>query len=88
MSESMKKALVPMVRFPEFRDAEEWKERKLNQLCEINPKASKLPDSFIYIDSESVEAGVLLQKKTIQLEGAPSRAQRLLKNGDVIFADG
>jgi len=85
MSEPTTKALVPALRFPEFRDAGEWKERKLKQVCDINPKASVLPDSFIYIDLESVEAGVLLQKKAIQLEGAPSRAQRLLKNGDVIF---
>ncbi|WKJ89940.1 restriction endonuclease subunit S [Methylomonas montana] len=85
MNEPTKKGLVPELRFPEFRNAGEWKERKLKQVCDINPKASVLPDSFIYIDLESVEAGVLLQKKTIQLEGAPSRAQRLLKNGDVIF---
>ncbi len=77
---------TPKLRFPEFRDAGgEWQGKKLNQICEINPTAKKLPDSFIYIDLESVEAGVLLQKKFIQLEGAPSRAQRLLKKGDVIF---
>ena len=52
---------------------------------EVNPTAKKLPERFVYIDLESVEAGVLLQKKLIRLEGAPSRAQRLLKNGDVIF---
>ena len=44
-----------------------------------------LPEKFVYIDLESVEAGKLLQKKVISRKGAPSRAQRLLNQCDVIF---
>lgn len=77
--------MVPKLRFPEFRDAGGWEQKALNQVCEVNPTAKGLPDSFIYIDLESVEAGTLLKKNLIHLEGAPSRAQRLLKIGDVIF---
>ncbi|MDP3443582.1 MAG: restriction endonuclease subunit S, partial [Ignavibacteria bacterium] len=77
--------IVPKLRFPEFQDAEEWKEKQLEQICEVNPSIEKLPKRFVYIDLESVEDGVLLQKKNITLDGAPSRAQRLLKIGDVIF---
>ncbi len=76
---------VPSLRFPEFQNAPEWEDKALDKVCEINPSVKNLPKSFIYIDLESVEAGVLLQKKIIDLENAPSRAQRLLKNGDVIF---
>ncbi len=77
---------TPKLRFPEFQDkGEEWEVRKLSQVCEINPSSNALPELFVYIDLESVEAGKLLKKNRISREGAPSRAQRLLKCGDVIF---
>jgi type I restriction enzyme S subunit len=77
--------IVPKLRFPEFRDAGEWDEKQLKQICEVNPSVKNLPQSFVYIDLESVEAGVLLRKRIITIDSAPSRAQRLLKNGDIIF---
>lgn len=77
--------LVPELRFPEFRDAMEWAEKELSEICEVNPSANGLPEMFVYIDLESVEAGQLLKKNIISRESAPSRAQRLLKKGDVIF---
>jgi type I restriction enzyme S subunit len=77
--------IVPKLRFPEFRETEEWEEKELDEICEVNPSNEKLPDNFIYIDIESVESGVLLQKKKLALAEAPSRAQRLLKTDDVIF---
>jgi type I restriction enzyme S subunit len=76
---------TPRVRFPEFLGAGEWEEKALNKVCQINPSVDGLPSIFVYIDLESVEDGALLQKKIISLDSAPSRAQRLLKNGDVIF---
>jgi len=75
----------PRLRFPEFADAGEWKEKRLLNICEINPKTEDLPESFVYIDLESVIDGKLLNRKKISRDGAPSRAQRLLKNGDVIY---
>ena len=84
MSEQ-KLGLVPRLRFPEFRAAGEWERKKLSQVCEMNPSAKALPEEFVYIDLESVEEGRLLQRRTIPLKGAPSRAQRLLKRGDLIF---
>lgn len=77
--------LVPQLRFPEFVNEEEWEEKELEDVCEVNPKISKLPEKFVYIDLESVENGTLLQRKIIKKDSAPSRAQRLLKNDDVIF---
>ena len=79
------KFLVPRLRFPEFRDAGAWNAKKLSQVCEVNPSVCSLPEAFVYIDLESVEEGKLFQKRIISREGAPSRAQRLLKRGDVIF---
>ncbi|MDO8365854.1 MAG: restriction endonuclease subunit S [Saprospiraceae bacterium] len=85
MNKEKKKAMVPKLRFEEFQEAGVWEEKQLSQICEVNPSIKELPKTFVYVDLESVEAGILLQKKIIPLEGAPSRAQRLLKNGDIIF---
>lgn len=82
---SQAEGLIPKLRFPEFVNEGEWEEKRLEKVCEINPKISQLPERFVYIDLESVEKGTLLQKKIINIEGAPSRAQRLLNNHDVIF---
>jgi type I restriction enzyme S subunit len=76
---------TPRLRFPEFRDAGLWEVKRLSEVCEINPPSGELPESFIYIDLESVSAGELLQKKVISRNEAPSRAQRLLSPGDIIY---
>ena len=78
-------ALVPKLRFPEFRDATGWKEKPLKEAAQINPSNSGLPESFIYIDLESVDAGELKAKTGISRDAAPSRAQRLVERGDIIY---
>lgn len=85
MEKASKTNLVPALRFPEFAEDEQWAEKELTEVCEINPENDELPDSFIYIDLESVDGGALKAKRRIEKHDAPSRAQRLLKNGDVIF---
>ena len=77
--------LTPKLRFPEFRDAGEWESKKLFEVCNINPTSTELPESFVYIDLESVVAGKLLVKKKVCKIDAPSRAQRLLQRGDIIY---
>ncbi len=76
---------VPRVRFPEFERDGEWVEKKLGEICEVNPKVGELPNEFVYVDLESVSNGLLLKKNVIERKGAPSRAQRLLKDKDVIY---
>jgi len=76
---------VPKLRFKEFEDRGDWEVKKLIDVCEINPKVSQLPDEFVYIDLESVDKGKLLQKKIINRDEAPSRAQRLLEDNDVAY---
>lgn len=74
---------IPLLRFPEF--TEEWIASKLGDVCEINPSNKSLPEKFIYIDLESVANGKLLQENEVIKQSAPSRAQRVLKENDVLF---
>lgn len=74
---------IPKLRFPEFTG--EWEEKKIDELSLINPKPDDLPEVFSYIDLESVKNGALLQEKKIKKKDAPSRAQRLLKENDILF---
>ena len=80
----MQKLLSGEVRFEGFDG--EWEDVRLGDVAEINPTTGEsFPESFVYIDLESVKDGVLLRKKTIQKNDAPSRAQRLLKKNDVLY---
>ena len=79
------KTLVPRLRFPEFRGVGGWIPKKLKDACKVNPANAALPERFVYIDLDSVEAGELKARKIVNRDEAPSRAQRLLHFGDVIF---
>ncbi|WP_407483638.1 restriction endonuclease subunit S, partial [Elizabethkingia meningoseptica] len=59
--------------------------KKLGDVCEINPKNSILPNSFVYVDLESVIDGVLIKENKITSYEAPSRAQRILRSEDILF---
>lgn len=79
----MEKLLTGKVRLKGFND--HWRKVELTEACEINPKSESLPNTFVYIDLESVEKGILKIERIIKLEGAPSRAQRKLHKGDILF---
>lgn len=83
----MKKLFSQQIRFKADDGSEfgEWDQSELKEVAQINPKVKKLPENFIYIDLESVEKGQLLLEKNITLSEAPSRAQRVLSKGDVLF---
>lgn len=85
MTDEKPSALVPMLRFPGFTDGAEWDVLPLSSASEVNPSNDELPDSFIYIDLESVKAGTLVERREIIREAAPSRAQRLLRRKDIIY---
>jgi len=80
---SQKTNNVPLLRFGNFKDS--WNQQKLNDFAVINPDSNKLPEQFIYIDLECVNSGELLFENTVFRSDAPSRAQRLLEIGDVLF---
>ena len=73
---------VPEIRFDGFTN--DWEQRKLNEVAEFNPK-SDLPESFEYVDLESVVGTEMVSHRTESKETAPSRAQRLAQTGDVFF---
>ena len=56
----------------------------MNEVAEFNPK-SDLPESFEYVDLESVVGTEMVSHRTETKETAPSRAQRLAQTGDVFF---
>ena len=74
---------VPHLRFPEFSG--EWKMVSLQDIATINPKSDPLQNTFIYIDLEAVEKGELRKIQEIMREEAPSRAQRVIDNNDILF---
>ncbi|MCK8140966.1 restriction endonuclease subunit S [Flavobacterium sp. I-SCBP12n] len=75
--------LLPQLRFPGFEG--EWEEKKLNKFSIINPKNDSLPESFVYIDLESVTNGLLVKENIINKDVSPSRAQRILAKEDILF---
>jgi restriction endonuclease S subunit len=83
----MQKIFAQELRFKndDGKDFAEWEEKELNKVAEINPQTGKLPESFVYIDLESVERGALKKENKILLKNAPSRAQRLLNKYDILF---
>lgn len=74
---------VPKLRFTGFDG--DWEKSKLNKFASLNPKNSVLPESFIYIDLESVKDGLLIKESVISKNEAPSRAQRILKDKDILY---
>ncbi|EOV0810160.1 restriction endonuclease subunit S [Yersinia enterocolitica] len=83
----MQKIFSQEVRFKDENGEEfpEWEAKQLSEIAIINPKNKVIPSKFIYIDLESVEKGMLLKEQLINKDDAPSRAQRLLVPGDVLF---
>ena len=71
------------MRFPEFE--EEWKRTFLSKESIINPKTPALENEFVYIDLESVVKGELINVNQISKSEAPSRAQRVLSDNDILF---
>ena len=64
--------------------ASPWEQRKLGEIASINPR-TELPNSFKYVDLESVIGTNLIGCKKIEKENAPSRAQRLASFGDIFY---
>ena len=82
MSENKK--LIPKRRFKAFQNTDAWKQRELGEVAIINPQAT-LPDVFEYVDLESVVGTEMISYRTEEKSTAPSRAQRLAKQGDIFY---
>lgn len=73
---------TPEVRFTGFSD--KWEKRKLGAITEFNPK-TEIPDTFEYVDLESVMGTEMVASRKEYKSTAPSRAQRLAKQGDLFY---
>ena len=73
---------IPELRFPGFTDP--WEQRKLGEVAKVNPPAA-LPDSFEYVDLESVVGTNMVSHRREKKSSAPSRAQRLAVTGDIFY---
>lgn len=73
---------MPKIRFKGFEG--EWEEKNFESVGEFNPK-TEIPSIFQYVDLESVVGTQLISYREESKETAPSRAQRLAKNGDLFF---
>ena len=74
--------MEPEIRFKGFEG--EWEPFSLKDVCEINPQ-SPLPETFEYVDLESVVGTSMVSHRTENRLTAPSRAQRLAKGGDIFY---
>ena len=72
----------PEIRFDGFTD--DWEQRKLGEIALFNPK-DELPQTFEYVDLESVVGTEMLSHRTEAKSSAPSRAQRLARTGDLFY---
>jgi type I restriction enzyme S subunit len=66
-----------------------YKNENLNNLISLNPDSLDRTypySTFRYVDISSVDSGIIKEIKTISKKDAPSRAKRLIKNGDTILA--
>jgi type I restriction enzyme S subunit len=76
--------LVPKRRFKKFSNTLAWEQRKLGAIAEFNPK-SELPEVFEYVDLESVVGTEMIAHREETKATAPSRAQRLARQGDLFY---
>ena len=67
-----------------------WETKRLGDISDINPQnfsSNTNPDyKFNYITLEQVDSGELLGYSEEVFQSAPSRAQRILQNGDVLMS--
>ena len=83
----MQKIFSQQIRFKQDdgKSFPDWEKKKLKNIAKINPSSSNFPSKFLYIDLERVNNGILSDPELIVKENAPSRAQRVLKKGDILY---
>ncbi len=73
---------APRCRLSGFTD--DWESCALGTLAIFNPRC-ELPDTFEYVDLESVSGTEMIAHRTESKDSAPSRAQRLAQTGDLFY---
>lgn len=70
-------------------EAENWEKGSLGQLMDINKESvgkGYSYDEIQYVDISSVSIGSIDKFETVKLSSAPSRAKRIVRDGDIIWA--
>ncbi|MHC5761625.1 restriction endonuclease subunit S, partial [Nostoc sp.] len=68
---------------------EGWKITTLSKIAKVNEQSiskKNSPEQIQYVDISSVTTGSINTKQTIKFIDAPSRAQRIVKHGDIIWS--
>jgi type I restriction enzyme S subunit len=100
MAQSLYREWFVKFRFPGHENAkfidsplgkipEGWEVKKLKEVASINPEsisAKTAPENIRYIDISSVGTGVIDEIKFMPFSEAPSRARRVVRDGDIIWA--
>lgn len=91
----LKKALLQQLltgklRFP-GTETVQWGARRIDEVASINPETlpeTTVPDyEFRYVELSCVDAGkIVLPASPTRFRGAPSRARRLVRSGDLLFS--
>ena len=66
-----------------------FESKQLHEVAKINPEGisrSNQPKTISYIDISSVGSGVIQNRQKLDYSNAPSRARRIVKDGDLIWA--
>lgn len=61
-----------------------WRDTTLGAIATLNP-VTPLPDTFTYVDLESVQGTEMVTSRSVDKISAPSRAQRLASSGDIFY---
>ena len=67
----------------------DWEVRKIGIVAKVNEELINKNYNYKiieYIDINSVESGLILEKKVIPLEIAPTRARRVVRNNDILLS--
>jgi type I restriction enzyme S subunit len=68
---------------------EGWEVKRLDDIASVNPHSitkKNAPDEIGYIDIKSVGTGTINEVKPMSFDDAPSRARRVVVDGDIIWA--
>lgn len=68
---------------------EGWEVKRLDDIASVNPQSitkKNAPDAIGYIDIKSVGTGTINEVKPMSFDDAPSRARRVVVDGDIIWA--
>lgn len=66
-----------------------WEVKKLSEIAAVNPESitnKNAPEIIYYVDISSVNTGSIEEIKPMDFTEAPSRARRIVRHGDIIWA--